>query len=373
MYCLSQTLLSGCYMATPSGDLAASQKPHEDDAVLDEALESLARTGPEYKGGLANHGPMAAEALVVLGRSEAVMSWVESYKKKLQSPLTSNNPVTLENWREALGDFRRVGDWSIFFKRQLKEAAWRVVLGEWVTKLAPGLVAAAAHGLIRTGHAARSLSRKETEARREELAQGLAYWAARYQVLPLSRDRAASRLKPSEAIRQVELLRLEERKRELIADTLHRLDTFPPFAKVAGLVDASGDASRFLSDLTETFAAAYLAHAQDFGSVIAFIHGVTGPCAIRLLLPYVKPEETQSLLRYGWQASAAMYAAFATTAKTAAPVKPQQQSKEDLIDRAVAANDEHAIKFTEACLREYAINPKPVYLSAARHATEYLK
>jgi hypothetical protein len=36
-----------------------------------------------------------------------------------------------------------------------------------------------------------------------------------------------------------------------------------------------------------------------------------------------------------------------------------------LIDRALATRDEHAIKFTEACLREHALNPKPVYLQAA--------
>src|ERR1700757_311744 len=32
--------------------------------VLDEGLSRLAATGPEYRGGLSNHGPMAAEALV---------------------------------------------------------------------------------------------------------------------------------------------------------------------------------------------------------------------------------------------------------------------------------------------------------------------
>ena len=38
---------------------------------------------------------------------------------------------------------------------------------------APGLSAAAAHGLLRTGHAVRSLAVKETDLRLRELAQGL--------------------------------------------------------------------------------------------------------------------------------------------------------------------------------------------------------
>ncbi|MCI0444236.1 hypothetical protein L0152_13625, partial [bacterium] len=52
--------------------------------VMDEALEMLAATGPEYQGGLANHGPMASEALIAMGRPDAVVNWVERYKKSLQ-------------------------------------------------------------------------------------------------------------------------------------------------------------------------------------------------------------------------------------------------------------------------------------------------
>jgi len=35
---------------------------------------------------------------------------------------------------------------------------------------------------------------------------------------------------------------------------------------------------------------------------------------------------------------------------------------------AIANGDEHAIKFTEACLREHELTPSPAYLAAARHA-----
>ena len=39
---------------------------------------------------------------------------------------------------------------------------------------------------------------------------------------------------------------------------------------------------------------------------------------------------------------------------------------DELIDGAVATGGVHVIKFVEACLREYRLNPKPVYLVAAR-------
>jgi hypothetical protein len=54
-------------------------------STIDEALELLADSGQEFGNGLSNHGPMAAEALVTLGRSEAVVPWVERYKRRLQA------------------------------------------------------------------------------------------------------------------------------------------------------------------------------------------------------------------------------------------------------------------------------------------------
>ena len=51
---------------------------------------------------------------------------------------------------------------------------------------------------------------------------------------------------------------------------------------------------------------------------------------------------------------------------------PQPVDREALVDRALATGDEHAIKFTEACLREHAVNPKPIYLEAANAAVAHL-
>ena len=51
-------------------------------------------------------------------------------------------------------------------------------------RLAPGLMAAATHGWLRTAHAVRGLGRRQTPERLAELARGLAYWAARYQEVP---------------------------------------------------------------------------------------------------------------------------------------------------------------------------------------------
>jgi hypothetical protein len=250
----------------------------------------------------------------------------------------------------------------------LKEAPWRSVLNEWAVRLAPGLAAAAAHGLIRTAHAVRQLAVHENELRRRELAEGLGYWAACYQPLPIANDARLLKLKPSEAIKQVALLPVEQRGGGSIVGGLRRLESFAPFAKVHGLVDASMDASHFVSDLTETAARLYLSNSRVRAS-IAFIHAVTAPSAIRLLLPHIKPETVPSLLRYGWQTTAGIYAAFGTQ-PAAELSNPAKQERQELIDRAVATNDEHGIKFAEACLREYTVHPNRVYLLASRHASD---
>jgi hypothetical protein len=134
------------------------------------------------------------------------------------------------------------------------------------------------------------------------------------------------------------------------------------------LVDAAGDLSRFISELTETFARIYLANPRG---LVAFVHAVTAPSALRLLAPYLAEPDARLAARYAWQACAAIYAWYATRPPPSPSARtPSTEAPDDLIDRALAAGGAHTIKFTEACLREYALNPQPVYLLAARDAAE---
>lgn len=337
-----------------------------DDGALDLALERFARTGPEYWGGLANHGPMAAEALIALGRSDAVARWVEDYAGRLDSPPSPRDPIPPAAWTDVLGRRERVADWAVFFRRELAEAPWRDVLRRWVPRLAPGFVAAATHGAIRTGHAARALAGRETPPRLHELAEGLAYWAANFTRLPES-DGTAGRARPSEAVGTLELLPASERRSGgFITARLAGLFDFASFRDVASRVAVTGDPSAFFSDLTETFARIYLENATP-GKVITFVHAVTGPSAARLLLPYADESGTRALMRYAWQAAAALYVAMGDR-----PSQPLREADPvdagTLVDRAVRNGDEHAIKLTEACLREDKVHPRPVFRLAAQDA-----
>jgi len=346
---------------------AESTNPED---VMDEALEMLAQTGPEYQGGLANHGPMASEALISMNRADAVVKWLEKYKKSLQPHPTATTKIDPVEWRQSLGNFNLSAEWVAFFDRELKEKSWRSVLNEWVINLAPGLSAAGGHGLLRTAHIARRLAQKETGNRIHELAEGLGYWAARYQIMPSTEKKVAKQLQPSEAFNQIKLLPKEQRiSGPSVLRGLLRLEDFPPFADVINMVHTSADPEKFISNLTETFATVYVENPSR-NYIISFIHAVTAPSAIRLMLPALSDEARHGILRYGWQLAAGIYTAFGETLiKTNAALT---DSKGDLIDRAVNNGDEHVIKFTEACLREYVLNPKPIYLQAARMVSDEL-
>jgi Questin oxidase-like len=338
-------------------------------ATIDEALEILHRTGPELVGGNSNHGPMVAEALCTLGRSDAVMPWVEGYKSRFQGRPQLYSPIPRAGWRESLGDARHLTDWVRFFDRQLAEATWQAVLKEWVPHLTPGLMAAATHGLIRTGHAVRSLAAGATPQRLHELAEGLGYWAARYHLLPgrpLGRQAGHSPRGAIQHVRRVHGPGFEAQG--AISQQVKGLEREPEFAGAIDLVDTAGDLSWLISELTETFAGIYLANPKG---LVAFVHTVTAPSALRLLTPYLTDADARLAARYAWQACAAIYAWYSTTPPpSTADLTPPMDDAEGLIDRAVAAGGAHTIKFTEACLREYALNPKPVYLVAARDAAE---
>jgi Questin oxidase-like len=344
-----------------------------DYSALDETLEIMAPMGPDLSNGFSNHAPMAIEAMCAMGRRDAVMPWLERYRQLLALRRARIARLTDDDWRAALGDQRRTEDWFEFFRNELEERPWQSVIDTWAERLAPGLMAAATHGVIRTGHATRAIALEDNPARRRELADGLAYWAADYMPLPAERHRSA-RATPSDAIARVQMIPLETRRGNFGAftDALTQLDSFPPFKHTLDAVDSSGDAHAFLSDLTATFARVFLANARDTYTTIAFVHAVTGPSALRPLLPYLRDTTTHAALAYAWQTAAAMYATFGTRTDFSRLSEIKVGNPEELIDRAIACGDEHAIKFTEVCLREHALNPDPAFPAAADHAIRML-
>ena len=244
---------------------------------------------------------------------------------------------------------------------QIDSGPWGKVLETWVARLAPGVMAGATHGLIRTAHAVRSLAAEDTKERRAEFVTGLAYWAARYQTLPGMLNEDAQPRLPSAAIADLPIMppRTRNRRPTSIFEAVKELDDFDPFERAVNMAAPGEDISAFISDLTSTMAELYLQNAGP--ASISYVHTVTAPSALRMMLPYLSVKTASLGARYAWLACAAIH----SRGHYPRDVEPlaKTPSADDLIDRAVFSGDEHAIKYTEACLRENALNPNPAFLA----------
>lgn len=330
------------------------------DQVLDEALDRLSRTGPEWRGGLSNHGPMAVEALVRLGCADQVEPWLDGYLPKLDERPRAAALITEAGWRDALGDYRRVGDWLAYFTDQLAEAPWRDVLARWWPRLLPGVVAGATHGVIRTSQAVRALADDEANVQRKgELASGLAYWAARYVELPSTVARGNRTTVEALAAMPV----VEVPDKDLIVDELAPVAGSAEFFETVGSLRPPQDVDAAFGELTRTFADVYVHVGRN--RPIALVHAVTAPTAVRSILPYLPESLWRPSHDALWQVGAALYTAFGHgKPRDVEPVGPGQDPQVT-IEAAVASRDEHAIKLAEACLREHGGNADPIYLHAA--------
>jgi hypothetical protein len=348
---------------------------------LDEALRHLHAFEPLSKQGLSTHAPMVVETLDALGHGDRAVAWIERYDAPVIEIPSPGRPIDREKWREALGPrmdtgswetaLARWADWREFFLAELESARWNDVLDLWCARLAPGISSAATHGVLRTAHAARGLGRRETPERRAELARGLAYWAAAYEELP-ARSHAPVASSYEDALARIPLYTAAHGAAPAgnIVSGLRAVRTLERFAEVRDDVAAPDGFDAALSQLSNTFAHVYLRHGTR-NNAIAFVHAVTGPCALRKLAPHVRAETARAAFPFAWQAAAAIYAGYAHTENAPREIAPSL-SREELVARAIENGDEHAIKFTETLLTEHGRSPDPVYLAAAEDAVARL-
>lgn len=307
------------------------------DGILDEAYERLHKTGPELVNGLTNHGPMVVECLAHLGRADGVHRWLDRYAAELDE-LPRGRGVP--DWQAALGDSSRLGDWLTELAHD--DRPWPDLLALWWPRLAPGMAAAATHGVIRTGHAVRALRVGETPARRAELGQALAYWAALWRPVP-------------------ELIPAGSRPAR---DALAAVPSLVPqqgaaYARLAGLGGLDGwvdsvtallpvtEPARVLSDVMDAALQAYAGRAH--GNPVMLVHAVTAPAAVSLVLPSLPVALHRRAVETAWTTSAALVASYA--APVAFPTWAPAPSIEDAVDQAVRHGDAHAVKLTEAAVR----------------------
>ncbi|MGW9211309.1 questin oxidase family protein [Embleya sp. NPDC055664] len=311
---------------------------------------------------------MAADALIALGHMDVVPGWMRRYRRFLEpkpGPV-STIPDSGTEWRSALGDIRRIEDWIQFMRRALATAEWSDVLELWWRRLLPGISAAAAHGVLRTAHATRALVRasRPEPPLLDELACGMGYWAARYRALTPTRRLDGTR-PLDEALALIPRLAPEASPVE--PGIMGRL---VPAARLPHLPDAvdalrpDPDVHSALSSLTGHAARVFLTQPN---AAIPLVHALTAPAAVRLVLPRLSSELHAPSFDAVWRLSSIIVSAYDSKstrlpreATEGEPVAPGE-----LVEQAVRHGDEHVLKMTEACLREYRLRNDPAYLLAA--------
>jgi hypothetical protein len=335
------------------------------DGILDEALDRLRGTGPERDGWLSNHAPMAAEALVRHGHAAGVHRWIDDYADRLADAPRGIAPIAPDEWRDPLGDPVRTGDWIAFFHRAVRAEPWRDVLATWWPRLLPGIAAGATHGVIRVGHAVRALLDEETGPRVDELGQGLAYWAARWQPLaPAGRGPYPS-ADPRSAL---DLVPRVPDQRFGIRNRLAQLADLPGWERAAAAVPgaATGPVRERLEGIV---AAAVLRHrTHGYGNPVMLVHAATAPAAVLRTLPALPPDLHGPSLAAAWAAAAAVNAAYSPATPAGREV-PAPGSPAEVMRRAADDGDAHAIKFADAAVEAYGVTGDPELLVAADHAT----
>ena len=335
------------------------------DALLD-ALDRLRDTGLEFGGFLANHGPMAAEALVHVGAGAAAPGWVDAYRTRLGPAPEAADAISDDEWREHLGDDRRAGDWTALLRRQAREVPWRDLLLRWWPRLLPGFAASAAHGVIRTAHAVRSLRAAGPDPHPllvDELAQGLALWAWRFQYV-VGRPGLTGDLDAVPAVAEVPRLDPDTPSEGPgISGRLRALGTLGGFPAALDRWGAPTDPDLALDALIG--ASARVLAARD-DAPIAFCHAVTAPAAVRMVLPELPPDLARTSVATSWLTVGAIVAAFASprTAAESAPVE-SAPTPDEVMARGIEHGDEHAIKLAEAARREFVRTADPTLLVAA--------
>ena len=391
------------------------------DGALIEAYQRFHHTGPEWGADqLTNHGPMAVEVLVRRGRPEVVPGWVDRYIRRLDELPRATGQITDASWAEALGDGRRIGDWTAYFTRQLAGQPWREVLATWWPRLLPGIAAGATHGVIRTGHVVRTLLADEGNPGNEspaghegsaghqpaldELAHALAFWAARSRSVPPSPDPAGS-LDPLAALDAVPRVASQHGNLAARFGQLTEESGWP--ASVGRLRPAAtpDQVQARLADLVAAATLRYLSHGH--GQPVLLVHTATAPNAVLHALPALPASLWAPSLTAVWAASAAIFAAYAPPEGTD-PGRPDPERTDpgrtdpgrtdpgrtdpgrtdpgdgapgprptllagpgavaDLLDRAVDHGDEHVIKFTDTAAEAYARTGQPGTLAAALRA-----
>lgn len=292
----------------------------------EDALELFLKTDPNYGGGLANHGPMAVEALVNMGMAHQIGPFVDYYRPRLEDAREHVPPAPID-WRE------------------------------WLRPTLAPLVAAAAnragHGLLRVAHAVRAIERADASGsvalvHRQELATAVEYWRTGGPGLRGPEVLTGS-LTPRRWVQTLGRLRPVERSDGLLTQTLETASARSGFvALVAWLAPAADPIANF--DALGALAAGAFARNRGLGA-FALLHGTTVSAMASVLVPSLDAASVRRLEAAVAGFVAAAVIGFDEPEETMSePAVADTPSAAELAEAAGASKEDHTIKFVDACI-----------------------
>ena len=305
---------------------------------LTAALDRSLRFDAEYGERLSNHLPMLLVALHRLGATEVQLAKASTrYSTRLHAMPPLQAWAAGDAWRVPLGDPAAWPRYRDLFSTWLQEEGAREMLRQVLPALLPGCGAAAFHGLIRAAYAVAA-------AHRAELAHALAYWACRWLDLGLQDSAAlggAGQTEPAPLLAAAAALPgVGTSASSYIVEGLHHAAEQPGFAAAL--------APLRLDEQTLPRLARHAARLYASSGNFTVLHLVTSAWALRVLMPFVD-EPAPALAAYwrAYGAGVASVAARLTVTRAPAPLPWPQ-----MVQAALASDDEHLVKLVHACQQE---------------------
>jgi hypothetical protein len=335
---------------------------HPDSATRQGLERSVAwsrQWSAEFPVCLANHLPMVLVALHRMGASdERLEAYCDIYHKQnglvpVPEPI---GKITRDNWREFLGQREREGDYRTFFAGEVARLDATPAALLYLPQVMPGIAASATHAFMRMAYATMTNSDEETGV-------ALAYWAATYLPLGVSRGAEPSTNDPAQVLAFMsgpKAFRHVEPERDLLWHFMRAIAQRPEFAPVVDML-AIGPKTH---DRIARCSLALYAATLDFCA----LHAVTGTHWLRLMAP--RTPDAATPLRYFWQAMASL------VPKIGFPSPPKADELEawrrarlpdwpEIYREAVARDDEHDLSLTFSAGEEFEHYDDRLYQYAA--------
>ncbi|MFZ6721154.1 questin oxidase family protein [Undibacterium sp. Ji49W] len=310
--------------------------------------------------GTTNHCPMALTALAAMGASaERLEEFFDHWHTHYSLPAeVSPHEVNYADFASCLGERPMYAGLQNCFQQRIMERGSSEVVREVLATIPVAPATSAFHALIRLSYGLQS-------GHDAEIAAGLAALVVANFAIDIPTFAISDRLPASsvaDGFRQIaDGMGGKKFEGRMITEKMAAVIRDRRFIQVLPAMPVT---SQLLDELARWAIAAYW-QTGDF----TILHMVTGVHAIRQLIPYLHPLRRQALCSDAWLALCVAYASVGAPA-----LLPEQEcldslkqanfrapSWDYLFNQAILNNDDHAIKFTYTCSREYGLHAHPFH------------